>query len=147
MGKKSVRMIHADFNYNTGISTVTINSRYGKFTGTARLHPADVDHPSEFAGCEYAEIRANIKYMKARKAECRVQLKTMQDFYNNIASMKNFNPNSWESKRIRKTIYGYEKQIKLWTDRIQSAEKMIRDHINQRDASISQMSHWTKVDK
>ena len=65
---------NAEFNPETGVSTVTFNNKLGKFTGSAHLNPADT--ASQFIGCHIAEARANIAYYKTalRYAKERVKV-------------------------------------------------------------------------
>ncbi len=141
---KKVKIIRADYNKETGISTVTIDSRYGQFTGYARLHPQDADRESVFAGCEYAEIRANIKYMKTRRVESRIKLKTMKEFYVTISSMTGFIKDGIEARKARMLIHEYKKEVQYWTDMIASAEKSLRNKIELRDATVKKLESWTK---
>ena len=63
---KSMKIIYSNFDETTGISTVTILTKIGEFTGTSKLHDEDKNISSSFAGCRYAEIRAIIKYHKKK---------------------------------------------------------------------------------
>ena len=61
------KMIYSNYNPDTGESIVKIRNKYGIFTGVSRLQEEDRPYESSFAGCEYAEMKANISYMKFRK--------------------------------------------------------------------------------
>ena len=61
-----IKIIDTSYDTETKISTVIINTDLGKFTGKARLHEEDIDIESSFAGYNYAEARAIIKYMKEK---------------------------------------------------------------------------------
>ena len=61
------KIIYANYNPETGKSIVKIQNQYGIFTGVSQLQEEDRPYESSFAGCEYAEMKANISYMKHRK--------------------------------------------------------------------------------
>lgn len=56
--KLSTKLFKYDFNPDTGISTVTLKSKRGLFTGTARVHPEDKEAQSKFFGLNTAEKKA-----------------------------------------------------------------------------------------
>jgi hypothetical protein len=63
---KNIKLVKADFDRETGISTVIINTDIGKFEGVAKADDVDIQSPSQFMGCELAELRALKKYVKAK---------------------------------------------------------------------------------
>jgi hypothetical protein len=67
MLKGFVHLINSDYNEETGVSKVLIDTDLGSFYGFAKLHPEDSDYASKFTGCRYAEIRATIKYLKMKQ--------------------------------------------------------------------------------
>lgn len=70
---------NAEFDGTTGVSTVTFNNKYGKFTGKARLNPAD--SASQFKGCHIAEARANIVYYKTVIRYSKEKVKLLTTLY------------------------------------------------------------------
>lgn len=77
MLKGYVHLIKADYNENTGISNVMIDTDLGAFTGQAKLHDEDKDYASKYTGCRYAETRATIKYLKMKQKYILGQLKVL----------------------------------------------------------------------
>lgn len=62
------KILYADYNKETKVSTVTIQNKYGIFTGTSKLWVEDEDYESRFTGCRIAELKALRKSFKyARK--------------------------------------------------------------------------------
>ena len=61
-----IKLIESNFDRETGVSYAKIQTDYGVFAGSAKLHEEDKEHVSSFAGCHYAETRAIIAYMKHR---------------------------------------------------------------------------------
>ena len=67
---------HSNFDEETGISIVTFNNKYGKFTGMAKLNPED--KPSAFIGQYIAEKRAVISYYKTLSKILEAKLDTIR---------------------------------------------------------------------
>lgn len=72
------KIVDEKFDEITGVSTVTIQNKYGHFTGTAYCHPDD--SYSMFQGERIAVTRANIKYLKRRISLEKTKLKALNDF-------------------------------------------------------------------
>ena len=100
-----VKMIEANYNAETGVSIVTIDTPYGKFFGKSILHPEDVDIKSNFQGCKYAEMRAIVKYGKERSKKIKNELHTLEVLVNNMEKLKDYNKDSREARFIRKQYY------------------------------------------
>lgn len=77
MLKGYVHLIKADYDENTGISNVMIDTDLGAFIGQAKLHDEDKDYASKYTGCRYAETRATIKYLKMKQKYILGQLKVL----------------------------------------------------------------------
>ena len=75
------KILYSNYNTNTGVSTATIQTKYGIFTGTAKIHPNDKDYSSSFFGCELAELRAGIKSLKAKLKKINYQLEAIETCY------------------------------------------------------------------
>lgn len=75
------KILYSNYSTSTGVSTVTIQTKYGTFTGTAKIHPDDKDYSSSFFGCELAELRAGIKSLKAKLKKINYQLEAIEACY------------------------------------------------------------------
>ena len=64
MAKYSI--IKAEYDNETGVSNITISSKWGTFSATAKVNEVDWDIRSEFTGLEFAEFKAYIKLLKAK---------------------------------------------------------------------------------
>ena len=126
------KIVSAIFDKETGISTVTIETDLGLFTGVSKLHEEDKVMTSKYAGCEYAEMKAYVKCMKAITKNLKLQRKTLSIFNGDLTNMKGYNPNSLESRKLRKRIYMLDTEIKDWEDRINSLQKKMRQKMEQR---------------
>ena len=69
------QMVRADYDAETGISTVTLNTKYGVFTETAKLHEEDKDIANRWDGIYFAYMKCLIAKLrgKARMYERRAE--------------------------------------------------------------------------
>lgn len=137
----------SNFDRKTGISSVTINTPYGQFTGIAKLHPEDINHASEFAGCEIAEMRANIKYLKEQRKEAKIQYKAIQCYYNAISETAEFNPYSKDAQIARRMIKEYTAEIVSLSKTIEAIQSAIKRKIKTRDEVLTKLDRWAKISK
>lgn len=98
-----MKKIKPIFHYDkeTGCSTCVIETKYGKFSGTACCHPDDMDMASEKVGCEIAYSRAAIESLKYER-DCIINpaLKALKQLYFSMKHSKKFNPKSYETKML-----------------------------------------------
>lgn len=122
--KKSFPIIDAGFD-ETGLSWVSIQTKEGIFTGTARVHPDDLDKGwyNSLAGQMIAHHRAYIEYFKYRKRLDRNTLKELEHIY---CVNK---PNSMIAHCIFDRLCELEFNIDQYTNNIQLFEKRIQDKI------------------
>ena len=107
------KIINSTINKETGICTVTIQNKYGQFTGTAKCCPEDINEFSMYAGARYAEIRAAAAFAKERLKEEKIKLKTIQnlkkDFEHNHVSLS-----KEEQHFINLKLRDYTQSISDW---------------------------------
>ncbi len=99
------KLYNADFNEETGISTATIITDLGLFSGQSKLHEEDKDICSKFSGCMFAEARAIIKYGKMIIKVQKEKVKNLKILIDNLENMNNYNKNSVEARFIRKNYF------------------------------------------
>lgn len=98
-----------------------------EFTGHTRCLPEDENFWSENVGCFIAETRAIIKQLKHAKKQLIPGLKALEDFEKTLKCCKNYDPDSFEAKRLRKEIYLQKRKI----NEINSAIKDEQDYLTQ----------------
>lgn len=76
--KLSTKLFKYDFNPDTGISTVTLKSKRGLFTGTAKVHPEDKEVQSKLLGLHTAENKALQKLYKEELKREKIILETIK---------------------------------------------------------------------
>ena len=134
-----IKMIKSNFDEITGISEVTIATDIGEFSGTSKLHDEDRNISSSFAGCQYAETRAIIKYMKRKMHDLDMQIKGLTDFQSSLKCRKDYNHISIENSKARRRIYELNKQKEIWEKRMNSLyERMLRN-MEQREKVIEKI--------
>ena len=110
--------VGADEDYN-GFSEVVINTDLGYFSGKAWCHPDEKF--SHFKGCRIAEMRAIIKYYKAKRKNLKIELKAYNDIYTAIS------PTDFRSlKLIGKWIKRRKKDIEEIEQKIIELENAIK---------------------
>lgn len=134
-----IKMIKSNFDEITGISEVTIATDIGEFSGTSKLHDEDRNISSSFAGCQYAEMRAVIKYMKRKIHDLDMQIKGLTDFQSSLKCRKDYNHICVENSKARRRIYELNKQKEIWEKRMNSLyERMLRN-MEQREKVIEKI--------
>lgn len=124
---KKYGFVDATFNKETGVSTTTILTDLGLFTGTAYLHEEDRDIMSEYEGCKYAEWRAIIKYYKALLKQKKAIYLNLQNIITNLNRMKDCNKDSREARFIRKQFYIARADYESLKDYISMLEENLYD--------------------
>lgn len=102
--KTKYKIVSSEFDPETGISCVRIQTKNGEFTGYAKCAESDLDIQSSFFGCQIAETKAYIKSLKidAKKAEAAADAFSI--FHREMVTNKDYDSGSFETKRIRKEI-------------------------------------------
>lgn len=130
------KIIYSYTDKEKGICTVTIQNKYGKFTGSAYCHPDDMENFSVYAGERYAEIRANIKFVLFRYKQERLKLKTLQSLLKDIQdNCKNINDDS--IKRIKIKIRDYSQSSEDWYNLYVHMKKVINKLDNERQEVLN----------
>lgn len=131
-----MKKIKPIFHYDkeTGCSTCVIETKYGKFSGTACCHPDDMDMASEKVGCEIAYSRAAIDSLKYERDNIiKPSLKALKQLYYSMRHSKKFNPKSYENKMLKRQIENWEMDLNNINTMIKSEKDWIRDYINTKE--------------
>lgn len=81
--KKRFPIVYSEFIEENGLSMVSIQTPEGIFTGTARVHPDDMERGAytSLTGQALAHMRAFIEYFKYRKRLDQYARKTLEHIY------------------------------------------------------------------
>lgn len=119
------KIISADFNKDTGISYVKIDTDLGVFEGKSILHKEDEDIVSNFEGCRYAELRAVTKYIKAKIRNQKIKVETLNNLIINMEHLYNYAKNTPEARFTRKQYYLELKKLKDLKDILKRLQNRI----------------------
>ena len=136
---KRIKLIYSNFDEDTGISRVIIRTDLGDFEGSSKLHEEDKKISSHFAGCQYAEMRAIIKYMKTKIKIIKIQIKELEDFQKSLSLRNDYNHYSVENYKMSRRIYMLNKQVKDWQERAQSLNKKMLSMMEKREYLIEKI--------
>lgn len=128
-----IRVMYANYNEKTGESIVTIATDLGQFTGHSKLAEEDKDIASRYAGCEFAERRAHIKYWKAQKFIYMQRLKALEDLEKNLKGRADYDPYCTECRKIRRAIYEYKELVSECTNKIELMTSQLKEVIIKRE--------------
>ena len=116
------KIVDEHFDKETGITVVTIQNKYGHFTGMAYCHPDD--SYSMFQGERIAIIRANIKYLKRRISLEKAKIKALKDFdySSDYSFMCSYQLHNLE-KRYKNNIQNFKDSIFILKDSIKKMDE------------------------
>ena len=116
-----MRLVSAYYDENTGVSYATvvhsINGLERRFEGIAKIHPEE-ESKSRFTGCRYAEMRAQIKALKAER-ECLIwKCEECRNFVKACGQYKNWDKESPIAKVVYRQLNTRIKQVNELTNQI-----------------------------
>ena len=139
-----IKLIDSWYDEESGNSYAKINTDYGEFEGWSTLHEDDADIASTYAGCQYAETRAVLKYMKNRIKILAWQERALINCQKQIEGRAAYNPNSVESRALRKQIYILQAEKKDWQSRYNSLKEKLYYSMMNRKTIVQQMGKDNK---
>lgn len=137
--KIQIKTIASDYNEDTGLSKVTLATDLGEFTGYSKLHPEDKEIASHYAGCRYAEMRAGIKYMKAKARIVKYQLEPLNRIYKSLIQMNSFDNDNKGAKMLEKEIYLLEDELETFNTNAKTLQERLDKAIEARPSIIKDM--------
>ena len=103
------KIISYSSNKDSGVCRMTIQNKYGKFSGWAYCNDEDMENFSSHAGLRYAENRAAADYAKLRLKQEKIKLKTIQNL------VKDFEYNNTPVPReVKIKLRDYNQSISDW---------------------------------
>ena len=142
-----IKIIKTSYDPDTLTSIVVINTDLGEFMGKARLHEEDKDIESSFAGYQYAEMRAIIKYMKRKAEIAKYKMQSLDNCIKSLVSKKGYEHNSLEARTLRKHYYIARKEKMDWDSWITSLHQKLYDSMKNRRKVVDEMKNKTKGDE
>lgn len=130
-----MKFIDSLYDETTGISKVTVQHLGVKFTGSAFVHPEE-PHPSAFAGCEYAEIRAEIEALKYERQLEKNKADMAIDFLKSCKGYKNFDNDSDTAKVLYRQLNKRVQRVNNITDEINKRLRQLEMAIKKREVTL-----------
>lgn len=134
------KLIRSNFDENTGVSSATIATDLGFFTGYAQLAEEDREVASTFCGCRYAELRAMIKYIRKRISLYSHKIQTLNNYLLYLKSRKDFDETSLECKKLYKYMNHIKKERDMWKEKEKGLAEAITRNINDRDKALEKLN-------
>ena len=134
------KLIYSNFDEQTGISVARINTDLGEFEGTSKLHEEDRNITSNYAGCQYAETRATLKYIKKRIQILNYQLKGLENYQKQLMNRKSYKHEDYASRALRKQIYLVKRDKYNWQSRYDSLSTKLYNAMMHRDKIVEKMT-------
>ena len=134
-----IELIDSKYDIDSGISYAKIRTDYGEFEGYAKLHDEDKDIASRYAGCQYAETRAVLKYMKHRIKILAYQIKALINCQKQMERRAAYNPQSVEGRALRKQIYILQAERKDWQSKYNSLHEKLYFAMDNRQKIVEKM--------
>jgi hypothetical protein len=134
--KENYTVIKETFDTNTGVTTVTINTDFGAFTGTTAMDDIDAVYPSVHHAYAIALAKAQRKWAKAMIIICREKVRALEGIIKQFPICSNPQPGSHEAQLVRMALEEAAHQLYLWTKRRDVMSEYITDRIKSRDKIV-----------
>lgn len=139
-----MKFISSVYDEYTGISTVTVQHLGKKFIGSAYVHPEE-EYPSEFAGCTYAEIRAEIEALKYERSLAKNKADMAIDFIKSCKCYKNFDKDSDTAKVLIKQLSKRVQKVNDITDEINFRLKQLEMLMKKREVTLKAIQRYKRT--
>lgn len=133
------KIIEAWSDEVAGISQVTLQNKYGQFTGSAFYNSDDKNGFSAYAGERYAEIRANAAFAKFRYKQEKLKLHTLRQLKKEIKEDSKCVKDlaSHTMHHINLKIRDYEQSVSDWKNYYEYLEHYVYESAEQREQMLA----------
>lgn len=130
-----MQLIHSKYDELTGISICDIKYKGIIYRGIAQLHLDDrlANKGSKFTGCRFAEMRAQIKALKAEYKEEKAVCEECRKFVKACTQYKNFDNESPTAKAMFRQLNRRIKRVNDLADKINEKINALQIAIKQKD--------------
>lgn len=131
-----IKLSNSSFDPETGTSTVTIKTKRGIYTGTAKVHPDDKEVQSKYTGLRIAEMKAVRKAykdeLKREKIILHVLSSVQKDLIHTLDKYSAYQSLAWAQVLIRRRFYfiakTHRKRINLIEAKIETIDRAFEDN-------------------
>lgn len=130
-----MHLVRSDFFEESGKSFSTVKHKGKKYEGKAYLHPEDkkAGLASKYTGCRYAEMRAEIKALKAEHKKEKASCEECRKFVTACTQYKNFDKESPTAKAMFRQLNRRIKRVNDIADQINNKMQDLETAIRQKD--------------
>lgn len=128
-----MRLILSNYDETTGISYCEVQHKGKIYSGVSRLHPEDKEIASKYTGCRYAEIKAEIKALKAEYNEAKASCEECRKFVKACSQYSNFDKESPTAKVMYRQLNRRIKKVNQLADKINQRIMDLDIAIKQKD--------------
>lgn len=132
-----LKLIKSNYDEESGISYVELNTDLGKFYGYAFLNKEeDADIASVYFGCELAEMDATLQYYVKKRYILAQGLEALYRFRVDIKRSPQYNSESFEAVLLDNKIKQKEKQKQIYDATIKNLKNAIKTSPERRIENI-----------
>ena len=142
-----MKFIKASYNKESGESVAIVTHMNEIFTGSAKLHPEDKAHASEFRGCSLAETRAMIRALKHERQQLMKEAEICRKFINACSCHKTWDKESPTAKAAYHQLNLKIKAVNKMSDRINAFYAGLIRSIRAQEKVIDLLNHTKKDTK
>lgn len=128
-----MQLIESYFNETLGKSISVVKHRKKQYYGYAWIHPEDKEIASKYTGCRYAEMRAEIKALKAEHKKEKAACEECRKFVKACSQYKNFDKDSSTAKAMYRQLNRRIKRVNDLADQINQKVQDLEIAIKQKD--------------
>lgn len=129
--RQDYKIIKEEYDTNTLLSTVTIQTDIGIFTGYSKAYDCDCKYPSIHHGHQIALTKALQKFVNKTIKLINKDIALIEKMKKEIRDNQSF-----EAGIIRSYLYNKQIEVAQWYNRQYNLEKSLKDRLQSRDALI-----------
>ena len=129
----NIEFVDSGYSSSDGESWAKVKVDNKVFYGFSELLPEDRDKASKFAGCRFAELKAELKALKYLRRRKKKECEYYRKFVKSLGCYKDFDKNSPTAKCVYKQLNKRIKEVNKLTDAINAKREEFLIAINQRD--------------
>lgn len=130
-----MHLVNSIYNEDLGTSVCEVVHKKQTYAGLSRLHPEDKEAGlgSKYTGCRYAEMRAEIKALKAEYKKEKAACEECRKFVTACTQYKNFDKESPTAKAMFRQLNRRIKTVNDLADKINNKMYELDMAIRQKD--------------
>lgn len=138
MKTNNYTLVYSNYDEDTGVSTVKINTDIGVFTGSAKCHP-DEEIKSKYYGCQLAEGRAILAYLKNLVKIGKAQRDALFNLNTTVCQLRDYQKDNIYTSKIRRAMYEKQEWIDKREEEIYKLQLRIATLQHEREAAMRQI--------